>query len=96
MFTHHRARRAGLGLRPIANLFRHLRLAVLALAAGFGLQACVSAPAAPGLKPDPSDASARVKPSAYRGVTGGYTSQRPSDPLPWRERNERITPQEKE
>lgn len=69
------------------------RLPVALVLLGIVLQACSGAPAAPGLQPNPSNPQARVKPAAYRGVLGGYTSQRPVEPLPWRERNERVTPE---
>ncbi len=38
---------------------------------------------------------ARVPPSAYRSTLGSYTSQRPVEPTPWREQNERIAPSPK-
>lgn len=39
-----------------------------------------------------SDPDSRVAPAAYRSVVDGYSSQRPVDPLPWTERNQRVTP----
>jgi hypothetical protein len=69
--------------RPVALLFSAL------FAAG-----CTSPPA-PVAGADPSDPSAARPPVAYRAVTHPYASQRPADPAPWGEQNERVTPQEK-
>ena len=41
---------------------------------------------------DASAADARVPATAYRPVLGGYVSQRPVEPAPWREQNERVAP----
>ena len=56
------------------------------------LQGCTGAPAAQAVPPDAANPRARTAPAAYQPVTRGYKSQRPTDPLPWRERNERVTP----
>jgi len=42
--------------------------------------------------PDPSDPQAHVRPAGYRPVIGSYASQRPVEPLPWRNQNDRIAP----
>jgi hypothetical protein len=42
--------------------------------------------------PDPSDPQAPARPAAYRPVIGPYASQRPVEPLPWRDQNDRLTP----
>ena len=39
-----------------------------------------------------SDQSVRVPPTAYRSVLGNYSSQRPIEPAPWREPNDRVAP----
>ena len=57
--------------------------------------ACLSAPEKPFAGPDPSDPQVRVPAATYRPVLGGYTSQRPVGPAPWREQNERVAPAEK-
>ena len=57
--------------------------------------ACVSAPEPPVAGPDPADPQVRVPATAYRPVLGGYSSQRPVEPAPWRERNERVAPAER-
>ena len=54
--------------------------------------ACVATPHEPYAGSDPSDPGARVPAVRYRPTTGGYTSQRPIEPAPWREQNERVTP----
>lgn len=44
---------------------------------------------------DPSDPDARVPPVRYQSVLGRYENQRPVEPGPWREQNERVAPQPK-
>jgi hypothetical protein len=56
---------------------------------------CTAAPRLHAFADDPADPSARVPATGYRSTVGGYTSLRPVDPLPWREQNERVTPQPK-
>ena len=58
------------------------------------ISACVTAPEPPLAGPDPSSPTARVPATAYRPVLGGYVSQRPVEPAPWREQNERVAPSE--
>jgi hypothetical protein len=67
-----------------------LPFALLLLAAG-----CAAAPPAPVDARDPSNPGASSAPVSYRGVVGPYQRQRPTDPAPWREQNERVAPQEK-
>lgn len=57
--------------------------------------ACLSAPGVPTAGPDPSDPKVRVPAATYRSVLDGYTRQRPVEPAPWREQNERVAPSEK-
>ena len=57
------------------------------------LAGCTAAPSAPLALADPSDPGAPVLASRYSSVVAGYTSQRPVGPRPWREQNERVTPQ---
>lgn len=45
---------------------------------------------------DPSDAVTRVPMTVYRPVLNGFVSQRPVEPGPWREQNERVTPGQKQ
>ena len=90
MSEQQRARSAAMArLRP--PLRKRLRtaaaLTLAALAAGCGV-------APPGVlaERDPSDPGAKTPPVAYRPGIEPYTSQRPVDPAPWQEQNQRITP----
>ena len=56
---------------------------------------CAGAPPAPIAGAHPADPQAHVRPAAYQPVIGAYTRERPRDPAPWREKNERVTPEEK-
>jgi hypothetical protein len=67
---------------------RSIYVALLCLPAA----ACLSAPQAPLAGPDPADPQARVPAVSYRSVLSGYASQRPVEPAPWREQNERVAP----
>jgi hypothetical protein len=42
--------------------------------------------------PDPSDPQAPARPAAYRSVIGPYAGQRPVEPSPWRDQNDRLAP----
>jgi len=68
------------------------RTAMLAAAAiALVLASCSQMPQ-PLAGPDPSDPQARVRPAGYRPVVGSYASQRPAEPLSWRDQNDRIAP----
>jgi hypothetical protein len=71
-----------------------LRLGALAVSAGLVvvLAGCADAPRLPVAGPDPADPSARAPRVDYRSTTGAYKSQRPVEPAPWGEQNERVTP----
>lgn len=56
------------------------------------MSGCMAAGPAPSLAAA-ADPQARVPPARYSSVIGPYTPQRPVEPMPWRERNERVTPQ---
>ena len=56
------------------------------------IQGCAQVPPPPLGGADISDPDARVPSATYRPVLGAYSSQRPVDPLPWTERNQRVTP----
>jgi hypothetical protein len=60
--------------------------------ATFALLAACSALPPPLAGPDPSDPSARVAAVGYRSTIGPYTSQRPVEPMPWQQQNERVAP----
>ena len=57
--------------------------------------ACFSMPERPVAGADPADPNVRASATAYRPVLGGYVSQRPVDPAPWREQNDRVAPAQK-
>lgn len=54
--------------------------------------ACAAPPDRSLAGPDPSEPAARVPAVGYRPVLGGYVSQRPVEPAPWREQNDRVAP----
>lgn len=53
---------------------------------------CSGLPSAPLAGPDPADSSVPVASVGYRSTIGSYTRQRPVEPAPWREQNERVAP----
>jgi len=53
---------------------------------------CANPPPPPLAGADPADPGARVPRVGYRSTVGGYTSQRPVEPRPWGEQNERVAP----
>jgi hypothetical protein len=54
--------------------------------------ACSALPPHPYAGPDPSDPNARVTAVGYRPTIGPYASQRPVEPKPWQQQNERVAP----
>lgn len=60
-------------------------------AIGLALGACTVA-AVPDHLARPADPDARVPAVAYRSVTAGAATLRPSDPKDWRELNRRVGP----
>src|SRR5262245_50725343 len=70
---------------PLASL-------LLPFALAFFAHGCSGAPPAPLAAADPSDPRARVPPVRYRSTIGSYRSQRPVEPAPWGEQNERVAP----
>ncbi len=77
-----------------ATLWRYRRSAVLTVCALL-MQGCAATPPRPLAGDEASDPAARVPAVGYRPVLGSYSSQRPVEPLPWVERNQRVTPQPK-
>jgi hypothetical protein len=71
-----------------------LKFDVLVVLAGLVLllAGCTDAPRSPAAGPDPSDRGARAPRVDYRSTIGSYKSQRPVDPTPWIEQNERVAP----
>jgi hypothetical protein len=53
------------------------------------------APAPPVVGPNPADPGAPTRGVDYRSTIAPYKSQRPVDPLPWGEQNQRVAPQPK-
>ena len=70
---------------PIASLLLLLLLAPLT-------HGCSGAPPALLTAADPSDPGARAPRVGYRSTIGSYKSQRPVEPAPWGEQNERVAP----
>ena len=93
MFAHVRTRPADIGRQRMRSIRRFA--ALVAAAAVAPLAACSPPPPAPFAGPDPSDPRARVPAVAYRPAVAPYASQRPVEPLPWREQNDRIAPASK-
>jgi hypothetical protein len=59
------------------------------------IAACAHAPT-PFLSQNPSDPHAAVPPVRHTSALRTYQSQRPVDPVPWREQNERVAPRPKQ
>ncbi len=91
MFAHFWAKSAALQGRQVTPFRKRLLGAIGVVALGALTAACGTTPA-PHAGPDPSDPGVRVPAIAYRSTLGRYTSQRPVEPAPWREQNERVTP----
>ena len=95
MFAHLRAFAAAVE-QAVTGLFE-IKLGVLALvpAVALFLAGCRDAPTAAVAGPDPSDPNARAPCVDYRSTIAPYKSQRPVDPAPWGEQNQRVAPQPK-
>jgi hypothetical protein len=78
-----------------SNLSRKLCVAVGSASLAIALEGCAGAHT-PTAQDDPANPQARTPSATYRSVTSGYVGQRPSAPLSWRERNERVAPQPKQ
>lgn len=63
---------------------------------GLLIAACAAAPAKQVAVNDPASAEVPVPPVRHRSSLGSYISQRPVDPVPWTEQNQRIAPQPKQ
>lgn len=95
MFAPFSVRSKAIGQRRRAS-FREALRAFLLLACAVLVTACSRAPPpAPLAGPDPADARAHVPAAAYRSTIGPYASQRPVEPKPWLEQNQRVAPAEK-
>ena len=58
--------------------------------------ACTAPPPSPSAGPDPSDPSARMRPVGYRSTVAPYETQRPVEPKPWEQQNERVGPSQRQ
>jgi hypothetical protein len=90
MSAHVRAFRTAVG-PVVTRLFKFGALAVLPGLAII-LAGCTDAPRLPVAGPDPADPGARAPRVDYRSTIGSYKSQRPVDPAPWGEQNQRVAP----
>ncbi len=68
------------------------RLPAFLTASALLIQGCTAAPPRPFDADKASDPEVRTPPTAYRSVLGNYSSQRPVEPAPWREPNDRAAP----
>jgi hypothetical protein len=91
MFAHVRTRAVDFGRQQVPSLQWIAGLAT-ALSIILLLQACSPLPPSLLTGPDPADPRTPVRATAYRSTVGPYTSQRPVEPVPWPEQNERVTP----
>ena len=73
---------------------RHCKFNLRASAAivAAGLLSALLPPSVARAGHDPADPAARVAAVRYRSTVAPYTSLRPSTPVPWRQRNESVTP----
>jgi len=83
------------GRRRNASSGSPIALLLLPFALAFFTHGCSGAPPAPLTAADPSDPGARAPPVGYRSTIGSYKSQRPVEPAPWGEQNERVAPRPK-
>ncbi len=90
MLTHRSAVRSAIARsqRLFNKTAARFASAVLLFAA---LGGCTTAPSVLAVA-DPADPDVPVRAVRYSPVLAGYSSQRPVAPMPWRERNERVTP----
>lgn len=68
------------------------RLAAVLAAVALLTQGCAPIPSQPFVGAEASNPDVRVPPAPYRPVLGTYSRQRPVEPAPWRERNDRVAP----
>lgn len=91
MFSHVRAKAAAIARRRTKPFCKRLISAVGVAALGLLAASCMTQPA-PYAGADPSDSKSRVPAVTYRSPIARYASQRPVEPAPWREQNERVAP----
>ena len=82
--------RAALSRPPAATwAFATLAAAAVVLVV---LQSCSPLPPSPLVGTDPSDPQAKVRPTVYKTTVGADMSQRPVEPVPWREQSKDAAP----
>ncbi len=81
-----------LGRRALPTSLSRLAAAIVASAL---LAGCMTDARPVAVTGDPADPSAGRAAVGYRSTIAPYDSLRPSTPLPWRERNDGVTPQTK-
>jgi len=86
-----RANSAAFGRRMTPFLRRLGSLASVSILAALA-QTCAAPPPVPLAGPDPSNPRARAKAADYRSTIAPYQSQRPVEPGPWQEQNQRAAP----
>lgn len=91
MFAHSQGCASALRRMP-ASVQRATSLILAAGFAAFLLAGCSAGLSAIAPRPDPADPNARVSAVGYRSGLGAYRSQRPVEPRPWREQNDRVAP----
>jgi hypothetical protein len=67
----------------------------LLIAAALSIQGCASTLPRPLVGPDAADPNVRVPTTVYPSSIGGFNNARPSEPAPWRDREDGNTPQPK-
>ena len=92
MLAHMSAKATAVGERLETSFRKRATLVAGACALSLLSAGCITSADGPHAVPDPSVARVRVPAVAYRPVLGGYISQRPVEPAPWREQNERVAP----
>jgi hypothetical protein len=97
MFAQIARRVAVVGWRPQPWLKTRIGPLILLLCTALFAQGCrTDPPLSPYVGPDPSDSRAPVARSTYQSTLGSYSSQRPVEPMPWREQNQGVAPAPKQ
>ncbi|MGY3444710.1 MULTISPECIES: hypothetical protein [unclassified Bradyrhizobium] len=93
MFSHLGARLAAVatqrGRRALPTFVPRIAAVMLAAAP---LAGCIADGRPVAVAGDPANPSARTAGVGYRSTIAPYESLRPATPLPWRERNDGVTP----
>ena len=93
MFSHLGARLAAVATRRGARVpSTILRRMVAAIAAAVPLAGCVTDSRPVAIAGDPANPASATAGVGYRSTIAPYSSLRPATPLPWRERNDGVTP----